>query len=242
MKSGTSGHIFEVWGASASEIYALASAGVILHYDGNKWTPHSSHCTYPSTQPVRGLWGAKIKGQTVLYTVNGSHLVRHLPGAIWSCTNTNTQPKASPAPVLRDIWGSSPTDLYVVGSAGTIVHFDGTSWKKQYINTPHTLDRVWGTGSARYVLSAKKVHTWFSGKWVELLSTSTDHFLRVGGTGPNNVCVGSKAAVTCYEGTKWSHKLLIDIRTKVGAYAIWGSPWGRVYAGGGGMSVFGWFK
>ncbi len=242
MKSGTSQHIYEVWGASSSEVYALAGGGAVLHYDGNKWTPHASHCTYPSTSSVRGLWGAKIKGQTVLYTVNGRYLVRHLPGAIWSCTNTDTQPNAGAPANLVDVWGVGPTDLYAVGATGTIVHFDGTSWKPQYTGVTYTLKKVWGSGNARYALADKKLLAWVLGKWVELLSASTDTFMNIGGTGPNDVCVVGKAAVYCYGGTKWDHQLLADTGTKMGAYAVWGSPWGRIYVGSADMAVFGWFK
>ena len=29
---------------------------------------------------------------------------------------------------LRAVWGSSATDVFAVGDAGTIVHYDGTTW------------------------------------------------------------------------------------------------------------------
>jgi hypothetical protein len=29
---------------------------------------------------------------------------------------------------LYDIWGSSGSDVFVVGQAGTILHYDGSTW------------------------------------------------------------------------------------------------------------------
>ena len=34
-----------------------------------------------------------------------------------------------PTVTLRSVWGSSASDVYAVGSAGTIVHYDGTAWE-----------------------------------------------------------------------------------------------------------------
>ncbi|MDF2695121.1 MAG: Type fimbrial biosis protein PilY1, partial [Labilithrix sp.] len=50
---------------------------------------------------------------------------------------------------LSAIWGSGPNDVWAVGSAGTIAHYDGTRWAvlpKADGGTEQTLFTVWGSG------------------------------------------------------------------------------------------------
>lgn len=44
---------------------------------------------------------------------------------------------------LTSIHGTSKNDVWAVGTSGTIVHFDGTSWKKTSSGTVNTLLGVW---------------------------------------------------------------------------------------------------
>ena len=52
---------------------------------------------------------------------------------------------------LLDIWGASGTDVYAVGHWGTILHFDGKTWKAQDSGSNSILATVWGpSGSEVY--------------------------------------------------------------------------------------------
>ncbi|MBX3213508.1 MAG: hypothetical protein KF850_15830 [Labilithrix sp.] len=46
---------------------------------------------------------------------------------------------------LTAIWGSSKDDVWAVGSAGTVLHWDGKVWEPRSIATGHTLFGVWGS-------------------------------------------------------------------------------------------------
>jgi hypothetical protein len=48
---------------------------------------------------------------------------------------------------LRQMWGTSSNDLFVVGDRGTIIHFDGTNWTKFPKVTEKKLQSIWGTSS-----------------------------------------------------------------------------------------------
>ena len=56
------------------------------------------------------------------------------------------------APVsLTSVWGSGPSDVWSVGTAGTILHYDGTKWERadleaQDAGTAFTLRAVWLDG------------------------------------------------------------------------------------------------
>ncbi len=51
-----------------------------------------------------------------------------------------------PRHALTAIWGSGKTDVWAVGTTGTIVHFDGAEWKPIPSGTNQTLRGVWGSG------------------------------------------------------------------------------------------------
>lgn len=44
---------------------------------------------------------------------------------------------------LRGVGGSSPSDLYVVGEQGTIVHFDGVSWQRETTPGVYRINVIW---------------------------------------------------------------------------------------------------
>jgi hypothetical protein len=61
-------------------------------------------------------------------------------------TSTGFVDIAMPAAALYAIWGSGPTDIFAVGDAGTILHYDGTIWTPMVSRTSRALYAVAGTG------------------------------------------------------------------------------------------------
>ncbi|MDY7018536.1 MAG: hypothetical protein SU899_00440, partial [Chloroflexota bacterium] len=49
--------------------------------------------------------------------------------------------------LLRDIWGTSSTDVFAVGGGGVILHYDGISWTLMNSGTTYDLYGVWGNSS-----------------------------------------------------------------------------------------------
>jgi hypothetical protein len=47
---------------------------------------------------------------------------------------------------LTAVWGSSKSDVWAVGSGGTIIHNDGAAWKITPTTVHNTFHAVWGTG------------------------------------------------------------------------------------------------
>ena len=43
------------------------------------------------------------------------------------------------------VWGSSGTNVFAVGYAGTVLHYTGTSWSPMTSGTSESLYRVWGS-------------------------------------------------------------------------------------------------
>src|SRR3972149_1161817 len=73
---------------------------------------------------------------------------------------------------LYDVWGSSSTDVYAVGSDCTIMHFDGGTWRCILRDTSSRLRHlrgVWGSSSSdvfavgRYFQGSGSATTWRGG-------------------------------------------------------------------------------
>ena len=52
----------------------------------------------------------------------------------------------SVVPLLQGIWGSSPSEMWAVGSTGTALHYDGTAIREEATGVTSLLLDVWGTG------------------------------------------------------------------------------------------------
>jgi len=68
-----------------------------------------------------------------------------------SCATTDFCPVpvgVDPRFVLTAVWGSSASDVWAVGSGGTVVHYDGVTWRPAATGIVETLHAVWGSGPA----------------------------------------------------------------------------------------------
>lgn len=78
------------------------------------------------------------------------------------CEQARLCPVATPVSerfALTSVWGTSATDVWAVGSGGTVVHFDGRAWASVPVDTTYTLHTV--TGSMRDVWLVSTADTVF---------------------------------------------------------------------------------
>jgi hypothetical protein len=111
-----------VGGTSPSDVWAVSS-GVFRHYDGSHWTTFSSGLT-ANEAPV-SIWGSSASNIWVVTGTSGAPCcgrILHYNGTAWSVVPTDKQPPLDGTPNLNAIWGSSATDVWVVGTFGTILH------------------------------------------------------------------------------------------------------------------------
>lgn len=139
--------IQDIWGASGSDVFAIADYGRILHYDGSLWSKMDT----PVGVAPCGIWGSS--GHDV-YAVGGHYdATKPVPtgaGAIWHYDGTSWSEVAFDVMVPAydsgtqqwterpahtqwntKVWGTSPSDVYVVNgddSVPALLHFDGSVW------------------------------------------------------------------------------------------------------------------
>jgi hypothetical protein len=114
-------------GTSATDVWMAGEQGRIAHYDGKSFTSFTSGAT--ST-----LWGIKAFSPTDVWSVGGTpegsptaeeDVVLHYDGSSWT---RETLPGTPLHRSLFKVWGTSDSDLYVVGEAGTIWHRGAGGW------------------------------------------------------------------------------------------------------------------
>jgi hypothetical protein len=133
---------------------------------------------------------------------------------------------------LTGISGVSSNDIFVVGTRGTVLHFDGARWSEQKSGTSRNLTAVWAPSSENVVavgFDGTILH--FDGRrWVGQTSGTTRTLSAIWGDSPSNVfAVGRSGTILRYDGRSWHAE-----RSGTGQdlLAVWGSSGSDVYAGG----------
>jgi hypothetical protein len=149
---GVRGEIYDVWAFSRDNIWAVGeiflkdSTGKedpvlynLAKWDGQNWTPQ----------------------RAVLATTNC--IFAFAPNDVWIGTGTpyhwdGQSWKAYSYPgegfYIRRLWGTSSSNLFGVGSKGSIIRFNGTAWQRMDSGTDVDLEDVWGIDAT---------HVWATG-------------------------------------------------------------------------------
>lgn len=109
----TNTRLLAVW-AIGSVVYVAGSGNTILSNSGSGWT---SEPLSAGTTELRGIWG--VSGH--LWAVGSGGTILKSTGGAWTADTSNTTAE------LRGIFGTSATDVWVVGDS-VVLHFDGNGW------------------------------------------------------------------------------------------------------------------
>ncbi|MBI4285755.1 MAG: hypothetical protein HY670_07635 [Chloroflexi bacterium] len=155
-----------------------------------------------------------------------------LPPSGWEWQNP--LPHGNP---FYDIWGSSSSDVFAVGSGGTILHYDGTSWSEMTSGTMDTLLAAWGSSASDvFAIGDRGTILHYDGtSWSEMDTGTTGTLFDVWGSSASDVfAVGSSGTILHYDGTSWSQMSSGTMDTLL---AAWGSSASDVFAIGSGGTI-----
>lgn len=176
VSQGLPGALLSVAGTSATDVWAVGAdkgqGPTVLHFDGAAWT------AVPTGTRGTLWWAHAFAGGPVFFGGANSTVLRYEGG-----TFTRLPTPGVAHHTVFGLWGTSPTDLYAVGSVsgrnGFIWHWDGTAMSEVALpsDLPTTagdipgLFKVWGDG---------KGHVWVvGGRGVVLRSTDGGAFERI---------------------------------------------------------------
>ena len=162
------------------------SPGAVFHFDGSSWSPELvASAGLRRVERTSGL-GVVAVGQ------NGA-LVRLVADPAPHIIDLRVGPTVE----LRSTFGSSPADMWAVGDAGTVVHYDGHNLASVPSGTTADLRDVWGTGpSDVWVVGTQGTLLHYDGRAFTSMSSGTDVELRAVFTAdPGDVWIAGDAGV-----------------------------------------------
>jgi hypothetical protein len=122
---------------------------------------------------------------------------------------------------INKIWGSSSSNIYIVGNQGALAHFDGTSWQKLRSGTDLDIEDIYGsrnlkTGEEEVLAIAASP---FISTEKKILKISGDNVGIVSDSGISQMITSvwfeyGKAYYTCGSGVYWSRELMGKIKWK----------------------------
>jgi hypothetical protein len=135
--------------------------------------------------------------------------------ATWNSVSSGTKKD------LKAIWGATGDDIFAAGSAGLLLHYNGTDWKTMKSGTTVNLNGIWGTGSGDiYAVGESGTILHYNGSaWSAIATDNQSDYYGIWGDGQNVYAVGEGGAIIRYDGDAWS-SLPSSVTTDF--YAIWG--------------------
>jgi len=182
---------------------------------------------YGMRDQVQGLWGTSA---TDVFAAAAPYVL-HYNGTTW------TQALRSSGIIFMDVWGSTPSDVYVVGSDAKVHHYDGTLWTLHTSGLSGLLAAVWGASPRDiFAVSWDGTVVRFDGaRWSSMGKVAPNGFMDVWGASARDVYAVGQQSAFHFDGTSWS-----DISTGVSRNieAVWGVSPTDIYAAGYGGNVF----
>jgi hypothetical protein len=141
-----------------------------------------------SDKPVYGLGGSSSDD---VFAVGAMGYIYHFDGATWSPMVSGTTQN------LRDVWASSPSDVFAVG--GLTLHYDGAVWTEMSL---FNADGVWGSSPTNvFATSSGRVKHYNGTSWTQSCSWVGQALKGVFGVSECDVfAVGGGGTIVHYSG------------------------------------------
>jgi hypothetical protein len=121
-------------------------------------------------------------------------------GWCWS----NPLPHGNP---LYAVWALDANNVWAVGSVGSIMKWNGTTWTAQLSGTTDDLKGIWGSDANHIwaVGDKGRIVAWNGSAWAPQTSRTTMDLAGVGGSDARNVwTVGDEGTILKWDGTAWA--------------------------------------
>jgi hypothetical protein len=161
------------------EIYKKDSTGQFdtqpygaARWNGNKWEykkiPALGPTGYTSYLIPKGIFAFGINDIWIasggIHRFNGQNITN----SFWvNNFPSNPSPILDPGQTVEKVWGTSSSDLYIVGNQGAIAHYNGSSWQKIESGTTLPITDIWGAPNK------------ITGEW-EILAVASNKYLNEG--------------------------------------------------------------
>ncbi len=160
---------------------------------------------------VLSFWG---ESATDLYAVGGDlgspsqEMILRYDGQRWNRMQAD-------APTLWWVHGFAADDVWAVGEAGTVIHYDGTAWTTVRTGAPYTLWGIWGAsstdlwavgGDVAHAVPSVLLH-YDGADWTEVpeVARENDMFFKIWGASATDIWVVSERGIILhFDGDGWT--------------------------------------
>ena len=140
--------------------------------------------------------------------------------------------------MYSDVWGSSSSDVFIVGANGKILHYDGNDWSNMDSGTSQILTSIWGSSATDiYAVGYNGIILHYDGeKWTNMQSKVKANLKSIWGFSSSGVfAVGEGGTILNFNGKTWE-KMSSGIQNNL--LGVWGSSPSDVYAVGQASDAF----
>lgn len=194
-----------VWGSGPNDVYVGGMSSsqfgdvgpCVLHWNGSVWTDRTP--PFPIGQ-VHAIWGT---GPNDVWAVASGAIVFHRDGTgTWTrYLDDDTHGTGE----FTTIWGSSSSNIYVGGTDGGMVRWNGSSWQALPTLSQANVHQLWGTSATNlYALTGDALFHSTGGAFTEVLDTlgtsppNGAAFYDLWGTSASNVLVSGGYGSSMY--------------------------------------------
>lgn len=161
----------DLWGTSASNVYAAGARGV-FRFDGSAWRQEA----VPVQTAMNGVHGTSAND---VYVVGFGGAILHYDGRSW------TAPASPTSLDLNAVFAVSPGEVYAGGNGGTLIRYDGGQWDPVAFPGTGAILSLGGNASNLYVVEltgtigvpALRLHRWDGNTWHADPGATTPLFL-----------------------------------------------------------------
>lgn len=207
--------MYDVYGTSASNVWAVGENGMIMRFNGTSWTAWRFDGTSVTPYDLNtwALPGQKVNLRSV-FPIPGTSMIGIVGDggtalvydgtsfSTWTIYNTGD------SSAITNVWGTSYFDLYITTADGRLQHFDGNNLTTVAgVTAPGGMNSVWGTASNNVYAVGGGGMVWrYNGSsWSRIRLPTRATLYTVYGTSASNVFVaGSDGALYRYNGTTWT--------------------------------------
>lgn len=137
----------DMWAAKDPTVWSVGDGGMIYRKTSGSPSSNFSYVYYSGIggkEDFKGIWGTS---DTNIWVVGSKGAIYHCTS---SCTTSAGWKKISSGTTwnLTDIHGFSASDIWACGYNGTVLQYDGTSWKVHQLPTKSYLHSIWGTSKS----------------------------------------------------------------------------------------------
>ncbi|MGE3670503.1 MAG: hypothetical protein AB7K71_12630 [Polyangiaceae bacterium] len=227
MPQGKPGTVTDIRGTSHSDVWAVGEDGLVVHFDGQKWS--KPQALVPPTDPaaLRKLDGTSTEDVWAV----GGNLAAHFDGTAW----TNLSPTLISQPAFSGVWVESTSSVYLTDAGGALLHYDGSQWS-EVARSELTLGDVVGVGPGEVWISAKQSNDVFAVHYrdgvlkefpVGRTVNAGDSPSAIWASSNCNVWIAAQGGAFRFDGTKWDK---FPLKSDYRASAIWGTQGDDVWA------------